>query len=89
MSVVCTQPGSPLLSLGTRLMLPVIAYFLDYNGILSEQKLETEIKGPEHGMANELPLFFLTMVLPGMSQLTRKSPIALRLILRGSLGPTA
>ena len=26
--------------------------------------------------------------LPGMTQLTRKSPIALRLILRGSLGPT-
>ena len=29
------------------------------------------------------------MVLPGMTQLMRKSSIALRLILRGSLGPTA
>ena len=29
------------------------------------------------------------MVLPEMTQLMRKSPIALRLILRGSLGPTA
>ena len=33
--------------------------------------------------------FFFCMVLPGMTQLTRKSPIALRLILRGSPGPTA
>ena len=32
--------------------------------------------------------FFLFKVLPGMTQLTRKSPIALRLILRGSPGPT-
>ena len=32
---------------------------------------------------------FFVFGLPGMTQLTRKSPIALRLILRGSLGPTA
>ena len=29
------------------------------------------------------------MVLPGLTQLTRKFPIALRLILRDSPGPTA
>ena len=39
-------------------------------------------------------LFYLflknfSMVLPGMTQLTRKSPIAVRLILRSSPGPTA
>ena len=33
--------------------------------------------------------FDFCMVLPEMTQLTRKSPIALRLILRGSPGPTA
>ena len=33
--------------------------------------------------------FLFFMVLPGMTQLTRKSPIALRLILRGSPGPMA
>ena len=33
--------------------------------------------------------FLLYCGLPGMTQLTRKSPIALRIILRGSPGPTA
>ena len=42
-----------------------------------------------------LGLFFFFFIfifyygLAGMTQLTRKSPIALRLILRGSPGPTA
>ena len=31
---------------------------------------------------------FIVMVLPGMTQLMRKSRIALRLILKGSAGPT-
>ena len=34
-------------------------------------------------------VFFYYYVLPGMTQLTRKFPIALRLILRGSPGATA
>ena len=33
-------------------------------------------------------LYFYYYGLPGMTQLTRKSPIALTLILRGSPGPT-
>ena len=35
------------------------------------------------------PFLFLYVGLLEMTQLTRKLPIALRLILRGSLGPTA
>ena len=48
-------------------------------------------KSTNYRLAEVFVKFFkkLFMVLPGMTQLTRKSPIALRLILRGSPGPTA
>ena len=42
-----------------------------------------------HSAVGQLVNHFFFMVLPGMTQLTRKSSIALRLILRGSPGPTA
>ena len=45
-----------------------------------------------HEVVLAIPIYFFKFIyygLPGMTQLTRKSPIALGLILRGSPGPTA
>ena len=72
------------------LMLPVEGVEAQVGGKSVEGSNCVVVRPVDHPEAEPiLDFFFCIHGLPGMTQLTRKSPIALRLILRGSPGPTA